>query len=497
MAGACLFYNDAGSTLASNISSSTTTIQLSPGGGAQFSPAPGAGQFFVMTLLDAATGSFEEIVHVTQVVTDTLTVVRAQEGTAARAYLAGDFIANWNTAGQMAGFAQSSATNSIVTISTATYSSYTSNIGQTVERGYSGTMVDTLPAANSSLAGSVISIANQSAGTAGILVIGPGAGSTIYSPQYAYGGAAHQWVYLSFGQGCTLYTPDGTNWVTFQCPNRMRSEAGITVYCDSATGNDTNHGMLSTAPVQHITTAALLAQALIDAASTQITIQLFASSYVGNNAITGGVVGQALTTLNYGVNGAGGATAPPLSQMGALILQGPASGTAVLSASSGPAVVRCGGQSSVVINGAIEITSTGTFTAGLLIDPGANVAIGNGPIFGACSGPQIWCAGTGYGAGNYSIIGGSSSHILCSGSGARFNYSPVTVTITGSPSFSGGWFLNVSVCGSLYTENVTWSGGISAGQKYAAVTAGGINSNGSLTSIPGTSQTVTSPGWAV
>lgn len=97
-----LFYNNASSTLAGPISNTATTIFLAAGGGAQFTPAPVAGQYFTMTLVDQATGLLREIIHVTNVSGDVLTVTRAQEGTVALNWLAGDLILNEWTAGSAA-----------------------------------------------------------------------------------------------------------------------------------------------------------------------------------------------------------------------------------------------------------------------------------------------------------------------------------------------------------------------------------------------------------
>jgi len=97
--------NLAKSTLASNLSSGGTTISLAPGTGALF-PSPGANQYFTLTLKDAATGTFTEIVWCTARTTDTLTVIRAQEGTTARAWLAGDQANNLWTAGSFQNLTQ-------------------------------------------------------------------------------------------------------------------------------------------------------------------------------------------------------------------------------------------------------------------------------------------------------------------------------------------------------------------------------------------------------
>jgi hypothetical protein len=81
--------NNASGALASSISTSSTTIVLAAGQGVEF-PTPGGGNYFYATLTD--TSNNLEVVKVTARTVDTLTVVRGQDGTAARAYAAGDLL---------------------------------------------------------------------------------------------------------------------------------------------------------------------------------------------------------------------------------------------------------------------------------------------------------------------------------------------------------------------------------------------------------------------
>lgn len=79
--------NSAYGTLASGITSSATTVVLSSGHGARF-PTFGVDDWGYATLVNSA--NIKEIVKITARSTDTLTVVRGQDGTTAAAYLAGD-----------------------------------------------------------------------------------------------------------------------------------------------------------------------------------------------------------------------------------------------------------------------------------------------------------------------------------------------------------------------------------------------------------------------
>ena len=119
MANQFLFSNNASSTLAAPITSTATQLTVQSGNGAEF-PNPGAQQQFAATLVDAATGLLTEIVYCTTRTGDTFNpIVRAQEGTSALNWLAGDLIANLLTAGQMGAMVQTVqlAPNRIVTAS--------------------------------------------------------------------------------------------------------------------------------------------------------------------------------------------------------------------------------------------------------------------------------------------------------------------------------------------------------------------------------------------
>jgi hypothetical protein len=75
-----LFANNATSTLASGLAVGATSIALNFGDGAKF-PSPSGGDYFLLTLSSGNPESAWEIVKCTARSTDTLTVVRAQEGT--------------------------------------------------------------------------------------------------------------------------------------------------------------------------------------------------------------------------------------------------------------------------------------------------------------------------------------------------------------------------------------------------------------------------------
>lgn len=96
-----LFKNNAYSTLASGISDVATTLSVQTGHGDRFPTVAGTDIAYI-TLEDS--GGNREIVKVTARTggSDSMTIVRAQEGTSARAWSAGDVVEQRITAGELA-----------------------------------------------------------------------------------------------------------------------------------------------------------------------------------------------------------------------------------------------------------------------------------------------------------------------------------------------------------------------------------------------------------
>ena len=97
-----LFTNNAFGSLAGSVNGAATTFVLASGNGAKF-PSPTGGDYFLATLIGLDGNGAEsvwEIVKCTARSTDQLTVVRAQEGTAATTWNAGTRIElRWTKAG--------------------------------------------------------------------------------------------------------------------------------------------------------------------------------------------------------------------------------------------------------------------------------------------------------------------------------------------------------------------------------------------------------------
>ena len=99
MTNQVLFANNDQTTLASSLSNSATTATLIAG--SSF-PSPSAGQFFTLTFISATNPAIYEITYCTARSGNTVTITRAQEGTTALAFNAGDIAANVLTAGSLA-----------------------------------------------------------------------------------------------------------------------------------------------------------------------------------------------------------------------------------------------------------------------------------------------------------------------------------------------------------------------------------------------------------
>ena len=100
-----VFSNNAKSTLASAITSTQTTITVAPGTGALF-PNPSSGQQFKITLISATSSTVYEICNCTARSTDTLTIVRGQEGTTAQPFSLNDIVGHFDTAAVMSDLVQ-------------------------------------------------------------------------------------------------------------------------------------------------------------------------------------------------------------------------------------------------------------------------------------------------------------------------------------------------------------------------------------------------------
>jgi hypothetical protein len=136
------FTNNASATLAASIISTSTSITVTTGQGTLF-PALGSGDYFYATLYDSSNNI--EIIKVTARSGDTMTAVRGQDGTTARAYAAADKLELRVVAAAMNDFVTKDGDNThsgtntfsgaIVSSGTNTYSGATTVSGSMVITG--------------------------------------------------------------------------------------------------------------------------------------------------------------------------------------------------------------------------------------------------------------------------------------------------------------------------------------------------------------------------
>ena len=107
------FTNNATSKLATSVTAGATSFDVTAGDGALF-PSLAGSDFFIATLVSSTA---REIVKVTARATDTFTIVRAQEGTTAASFAAGDTVELRLTEGGLERFVQTgdSATGGDIT----------------------------------------------------------------------------------------------------------------------------------------------------------------------------------------------------------------------------------------------------------------------------------------------------------------------------------------------------------------------------------------------
>jgi len=137
MAGLNLFTNNAATTLASSLLVGATSLTVAAGTGALF-PSLAGSEYFYCTLSNTA-GTTIEIVKVTARSTDTFTIVRAQDGTSASAFNAGDKVELRLVRANLTNFPQLDSTNTFAQAQT---------FSTPIAIGSGGTGASTLAGAN-------------------------------------------------------------------------------------------------------------------------------------------------------------------------------------------------------------------------------------------------------------------------------------------------------------------------------------------------------------
>jgi hypothetical protein len=468
-----IYTNNASSNLAAPISSGATSVTLSSGTGALF-PNPSAGQQFSLTFNDAATGLLTEIAYCTARSGDVLTIVRAQEGTTAQAWAAGDLAANFVTAAAMNAFLQSQTPSLPPVSTTGTNHTFSgSDVGNLVRRSNSGSaMFDTLPGTSPGqlFSGQVIHVRNDDASA--ILAVSAGSGANL-------NGVASGFLLIGPGQEIG-FDSDGTNYWTLEAPLRCRLGAATTFFI-STTGSDSTFGTTvgtAWATKQH---AWDYCQKNFDLNGFAITFQCAAGSYTDSVYCSGPMVGQ-----NNQIGGAG-TTAP------SVIFRGdPTTPTNVQVANANYALFLSLAGAAVHVTGFYLLSTGGIcLTAGdggLMVFDAINFgASPAGTHIASLNWAFMVCS-----TASYTVSGGAATH--CSASGNAFlAINTATVTVSGTPAFSAS-FAQAGDNGTLQSLASTFSGS-ATGVRYSVSLNGVIDTGGGGANFfPGNSAGTTSTG---
>jgi hypothetical protein len=480
-----LWSNNASTTVSGSINASATAVTLV--NGAIF-PQPTGANYYVATFYDQATKTNFEIVHVTAMAGNVATIVRAQEGTTAQNWTAGDIFANLVTAGTLNNFVQAGtgpADTSIV---------------------YVGDDVSTT--ANLIVANTNPVPPNYADGMQFNIKIGPNIGvngKNTGAVTAQFNGLAAQPVYRTDGSnlpGNVLFSNQEAIFVYRNAGGVTGFQSTImalkpqppvtTFYVDAALGNDSNTGV---APGTGYAFRTI--QGAINAISTNyisantITLVCADGTYTSGCSYTGSYIAQWSIVGN--TSNPGNCVINCTSTNGASYVSGSAPG-------------RC------IDVGEAALMSIQGFTLQSYLESAAasagTLSIANcnftAPTYGsiapvcAYNGSNIVITGTCQYTSNLTIdsmIFSSLGSSIILGYNDPFSSSPVIINIQGTPTFINGT-VQVTSAGviSVFPAVTSFTGVVPTGPRYRADFAGGI-AMGTF-QFPGTQPgVVVAPGW--
>jgi hypothetical protein len=452
-----LFSNNASTTVSGSITAASTSVALAAGTGVLF-PNPTGGNFYVATFYDQATKTVNEIIHVTAMSGDIATIVRAQEGTTAKAWNAGDIFANLVTAGTLNNFVQAGtgpANTSIVYVGTDT--SVTPNL-----------IVATTNPVPASLATGMqfnIWVKNNSTGSGPVNVQLNGGSSILATRQNGASLVAGDIT----GNEEMIFIYNGVN-LTAMVPNTLPpslSQPPVTTFYVRTDGNDNNTGFANT-PTQAFATCYGAVNAINTRYISQfaITIRVADGTYIGGVGIQGGfiaawnIIGNTSNPGNVVIDAT--STSPPAgAYKGVAIVSNAGSSIQVYGMTFKSYYENVGSFGDFNIYGC---NFTGTISGDIVIYAGS----GNLRCFGTCTynSSGITCQ---------SLFGAAYSAYLELGYHDIYQSFPLTFNLLGSPVFSiGTAFATTGSTITLDPAMVTFSGATPTGSKYYANAAGGV-----------------------
>lgn len=238
---------------------------------------------------------------------------------------------------------------------------------------------------------------------------------------------------------------------------RERLTADRTYFINSSTGNDNNTGLSSSVPFATIQKGVDTAAFSLDLAGKNVLIEVADGTY--NEAVS-----------------LRGFTSPGDGNGGTISLYG-ASGTpasCIINSTTGASIGAGIGCAQYYVGG-FKLTSSSGY--GMFVQEGAQLTVGffGDMEFGTCALDHINVLNNAilsWGA-NYTISGGAANHIaVASGSTVKMG-AGITVTLTGTPTFSSA-FASSNGCSQLIASGNTYSGAAN-GIRYLAANNGWIH----------------------
>jgi hypothetical protein len=314
--------------------------------------------------------------------------------------------------------------------------------GAMITRSNSGTaMTDTVPGTSSALPSGWFGFV-QNVDASATDVITPGSGGV-----WAVGDLAPSSVILNPGDTGLITSAGGAAYrytLLSRAGTRTILQANTTFYV-ATTGNDSNNGLSSGAPWLTIQHAINVLANSYNLNGFNATIQLADGTYSGAVTITQPWVGGGAT--NVIING-DSVTPSNVVVSGGVTANGPGTCISIQN---------------------LEISSIG-----IIAEFGGTVIMNAGIVFGSVGGNTHIVAsyqGAVIANNNYTISGGAAVHLETESSSTVLINAGLTVTLTGTPSFSQE-FAFAAAGGTITVASVTWSGA-ATGVRYLA-NAGGI-----------------------
>ena len=252
---------------------------------------------------------------------------------------------------------------------------------------------------------------------------------------------------------------DGTLVVDTSFTYAREKLAAARTYYVRTDGNDANTGLVNDAAGSFLTIQkAVDVAANLDLSGKGLTIQIADGTYNGGVSITQAFLGA----VSFGVVIQGNA-----GDHNAVVLDNPA-GTQT--------VYLLGIQPFIVLHD-LKIQCTGGSGARIGINCEASFLNLAGVNFGVCTGQHVYYASGGctlYISEAYTIAGGASHHIYCSGPSSVYAVG-ITITLSGTPAWSGaGW---ATVFGTITANGCTFVGA-ATGIRYSSTRNGIIDTAG-------------------